>query len=351
MSDNSGSVLLVGSVPLASAEAVFRTCSQELGEYLRCLPDGEVGDRTIWVVFQAYRVFHEHPDLVTLQRPQRGPQPWIPGDLTDVWRFAIKDGAEDIQFTDLKYASAAVESYQTFRRLRDAGTIPATVRFQVCLPTPLGGVCWFFQRPGELDCLIAPYQAAMIHEVDKILTQIPARDLAIQWDVCWEVLEVEGIFPWAPAGDPWQRYVNELHALSATIPEEVLVGYHFCYADLGHQHMQQPQDLGLSVQMANAAVAESGRRVDWVHMPVPRDRSDDAYFTPLQDLSVGDTRVFIGLIHHTDGLAGTRRRLATAQKYLNHFGVATECGFGRRESDTLPELLRIHRETAALLQH
>ena len=165
------------------------------------------------------------------------------------------------------------------------------------------------------------------------------------------VLEVEGIFPWAPAGDPWQRYVNELHALSATIPEEVLVGYHFCYADLGHQHMQQPQDLGLSVRMANAAVAESGRRVDWVHMPVPRDRSDDAYFTPLQDLSVGDTRVFVGLIHHTDGLAGTRRRLATAQKYLSHFGVATECGFGRREPNTLPELLRIHRETVALLQH
>ncbi len=190
----------------------------------------------------------------------------------------------------------------------------------------------------------------MIHEVEKILTQIPAQELAIQWDVCWEVLEIERIFPWTPSGDPWQRYVNELHALSAAIPEEALVGYHFCYADLGHQHMKQPQDLGLSVQMANAAVAESGRRIDWVHMPVPRDRSDEAYFMPLQDLSVGDTPVFIGLIHHTDGLAGARRRLATAQKYLSHFGVATECGFGRREPDTLPELLRIHRETAALLR-
>ena len=54
MSDNSGSVLFVGSVPLESAKAVFRTCSQELGEYLGCLPDGEVGDRTIWAVFQAF---------------------------------------------------------------------------------------------------------------------------------------------------------------------------------------------------------------------------------------------------------------------------------------------------------
>lgn len=54
MADKSGSVLLVGSVSLESAESVFRTCSQELGEYLGCLPDGEVGDRTIWVVFQVY---------------------------------------------------------------------------------------------------------------------------------------------------------------------------------------------------------------------------------------------------------------------------------------------------------
>ncbi len=47
MSDNPGAVLLVGSVPLESDEAVFRTCSQELAEFLGCLPDGEVGDRTI----------------------------------------------------------------------------------------------------------------------------------------------------------------------------------------------------------------------------------------------------------------------------------------------------------------
>ena len=49
MSDKPGSVLLVGSIPLESAEAVFRTCSQELGEHLGYLPDGEVGDRVrLW---------------------------------------------------------------------------------------------------------------------------------------------------------------------------------------------------------------------------------------------------------------------------------------------------------------
>lgn len=346
MSRMTGSVLLVGSVPLDTAEEVFRTCARELGAHVTCLPDGEVGDRTIWVIFQAYRIFHEHAQLVTLHQPQRGKEPWMPGDLSDAWRFTIKEGTQEIQFSDLKYASAAVDSYRTFCRLRDQGVIPQSVRFQVSLPTPLGGSGWFYQQPDDLARIIPPYEAAMLHEVEKILEQIPAKDLALQWDVCWEVLEIEGIFPWAPPGDAWQRYVTEIQRLSAQIPDEVLLGYHFCYADLGHQHMKQPEDLGLSVRMANAAVAETGRRVDWVHMPVPRDRSDDAYFSPLQDLTLGDTRLYIGLIHHTDGLAGTRQRLATAQKYRQDFGLATECGFGRREPHTLPVLLRIHQEIA-----
>ncbi len=46
-----------------------------------------------------------------------------------------------------------------------------------------------------------------------LLTQIPAHDLAIQWDVCWEVLELEGVFPWALSGDPWQRYVDKIEAM------------------------------------------------------------------------------------------------------------------------------------------
>jgi hypothetical protein len=34
---------------------------------------------------------------------------------------------------------------------------------------------------------------------------------------------------------------------------------------------------------------------------------------------------------------------------LGNFGIATECGFGRRPQDSLPELFRIRREAAAAL--
>ena len=89
------------------------------------------------------------------------------------------------------------------------------------------------------------------------------------------------------------------------------------------------------------------RPIALFHMPVPRDRSDDAYFVPLADLALRpETRLSLGLVHHTDGVAGTRKRLATAEKHASDFLIATECGFGRRAPETIPELLRIHAEVA-----
>jgi hypothetical protein len=51
-------------------------------------------------------------------------------------------------------------------------------------------------------------------------------------------------------------------------------------------------------------------------------------------------------VHYTDAAVGTRRRLATAEKYVKNVSIATECGFGRRPVDTIPELLRIHAAAA-----
>jgi hypothetical protein len=82
---------------------------------------------------------------------------------------------------------------------------------------------------------------------------------------------------------------------------------------------------------------------------VPRNRDDDAYFEPLRNLKLRpETELCLGLVHYTDGVEGTRRRLATARKYAQGFSVGTECGFGRRDPKTIPELLRIHAQVADL---
>ena len=103
------------------------------------------------------------------------------------------------------------------------------------------------------------------------------------------------------------------------------------------------------VEFANRVSRQIKRPIQLIHMPVPRNRDDDAYFLPLRKLKLRpETELCLGLVHYTDGLEGTKRRLATARRYAQGFSVGTECGFGRRDPKTIPELLRIHAQVAAL---
>jgi hypothetical protein len=338
-----GDVLLVGSVPLESAREVFKTCAVALGHHLRALPDGEVGARKSWIQCQAVLVFDRHPALETVMRP-KSPD-GLAREYGDNWVFRFKPGIEVIDFDDLKYSGWAAESYEIFRDLRQQGEIPADMRFQVSLPTPLGGSVSFFDQPRDRELVYGAYEHAMMREVDKICRQIPHHDLALQWDVCLEVLEIAANSPLL-AGEPWTRAGAQFERIAQTIPSSVMLGYHFCYGDLAHRHLIEPENLALSVRMANLAIARSNRSVDWVHMPVPIARGDDAYFAPLRELQIGDAEVFLGLIHLHDGIEGSLTRARAARRYLSRFGVAAECGLGRRGRDTLAEVLRIHREVA-----
>jgi hypothetical protein len=96
--------------------------------------------------------------------------------------------------------------------------------------------------------------------------------------------------------------------------------------------------------MANHAVAHSGRTVDWVHLAGPRylRSEEDRFFRPLADLDTGDTRVFLGIILPIDGVAGLLRRQATASKYLDQFGLAMYCGFGRQPGQDGAQTMREH---------
>ena len=63
----------------------------------------------------------------------------------------------------------------------------------------------------------------------------------------------------------------------------------------------------------------------------------------LQDLRPQpETEFYLGLVHMTDGVAGTQSRIAAARSIVTDFGVATQCGFGRRPAETISPLLEIH---------
>ncbi|MCB0107218.1 MAG: hypothetical protein KDE53_14960 [Caldilineaceae bacterium] len=102
------------------------------------------------------------------------------------------------------------------------------------------------------------------------------------------------------------------------------------------------------VHVATGIAAGLARPLTWIHMPVPRDRTDAAYFAPLKQLKLDtETELYLGLVHYTDGVAGTQQRIQAAQQVIAYFGVATECGLGRRPAETIPDLLAIHAAVAA----
>ncbi len=367
MSRVSGSVLLIGSIPGNNAGEVMRFCANELGNRLSLLPDGETGLRKIWINYLAATIYSSNDALETINRPEpvnpddpgewrSADDHWVPRGYHDHWQFKVKQGG-DVHFDELGYAKEAIASYQVFKQLREEGLVSNDQRFLVSMPMRESAIRPFLGLSGEADYIkmSKAYTDAMSREIPKMLEKIPAGDLGIQWDICMEMLAVDSndehpaLFPWAPGGRPMERYADTVKTYSNFIPEETVLGLHFCYGDLGHKHAIEPQNLANAVWIAAESVRAIDRSIDYCHIPVPRERHDDAYFEALSDWPGDAGKLFIGLVHHTDGVDGTRRRLESAQRYINNFGIATECGFGRRPKETIPELMHIHRQVADLL--
>jgi hypothetical protein len=177
--------------------------------------------------------------------------------------------------------------------------------------------------------------------------------LAIQFDVASAVfarLERNEASSYGRSKAEMQdTFANILVDLGNRVPADIDLLYHLCYGDSNHRHVIEPTDMGDMVDFANRVSRQIARPIQLIHMPVPRNRSDDAYFAPLRGLKLRpETELCLGLVHYTDGVEGTKKRLATAKQCAGPFSVATECGFGRRDPATIPELLRIHAAVADL---
>ncbi len=339
-------VYLVGSVPLADARAVFETVSAALGTRLKRLPDGETGERGDWIswlepVFADNPAFEKSGEFFRVHATGTGRE-----------RYTLKRGLapRDVRFDNLFYADIARRSYAVFRELKDAGKIPAETKFQVDL-VPAHSVLWLFL----VDALHAPidpiYNAALKREIEKIAAAIPHDDLAIQFDVASAVfarLERNEASSYGRSKAEMQEtFSTILVDLGNSVPADIDLLYHLCYGDSNHKHVVEPTDMGDMVDFANRLSRRMARPIQLIHMPVPRNRTDDAYFAPLRKLALRpETELCLGLVHHTDGVDGTKRRLAAARRQVADFAIATECGFGRRDPATIPELLRIHAVVA-----
>ena len=136
------SIHLVGSVAMPDSESVFRALSSELAPWLR------------WIYWQREMLLSHlnmelDPDATPLALYQ-----WD-GELireTELVRFKPDVDPSSVVF-ETGYAPAAIASYDVFRQLRDDGVIPAGVRFQVCLPTPMAqAICISVRLLSRITC-------------------------------------------------------------------------------------------------------------------------------------------------------------------------------------------------------
>jgi ubiquinone/menaquinone biosynthesis C-methylase UbiE len=325
---------LVGSVPLGSAEEVFRTLSRELGDRVRRLPDGETGPRADWIVWQ-------YPVLSS--RPQFEVAPPAPRSYRALPQLKLRadDDGRDLGFGSLGYAEAALASYRTFGLLKRDGIIPRAARFQVCLPTPLAPISAFVALDDQ-EVVEPAYKAAMAEELEQILEGIPHDQLALQWDTNVEFGMLEGDVPvWFP--DVKAGILERLIRISRLAPTDVELGFHFC---LGHDEeapRHVPADMSRMVEIANALAASLDRPINWVHMPLAPGRAEAAFVEPLGDLRLHpETELYLGLLQPGLSDEDLLRTARVARPLAGEFGVATPCGWGRLPPGQVPELLAAH---------
>jgi hypothetical protein len=343
-------VLMVGSIPLSNSEAVFRALAAELGGHLCRMPDGETGPRLHWIGWQT-SVFDHNP---AFELGSRGLEAdWRNKDVDPAWKLkpwhSIRPGVRpvEIEFGELGYSKAAKASYIDFAKLKQQGVIAPACRFQVCLPTPYNVIDQRVTPEHRLD-VERPYEARLLAEVREIATFIPANELAIQWDAAHEVQNLEGGRPhWFET--PEQGILDRLARLGNAIPPGIELGYHFCYGSFAGKHFIEPKDADIMTRLSNGLFSALKRSLQWLHLPVPSDRCDRAYYAPLRKLgSRPETRVYLGLVHLVDGVEGARRRIAAAREVLNDFGIATPCGFGRQSPQIVDQLLRLLADVAII---
>jgi len=271
-------VHLVGSVNFEDAETTIRTAAEGLGGHLKRIPDGEVGERWHWIAFQPHRLA-QTPGIGRV-----GDEPVLVRGV-DFRPARIEEGvrAEDLELRPLGYAEAALESWQVFSRLKHEGVVPPGTRFQVSLPTPLGvvGSCVREEDRPEFEPV---YEAALARELHQIVDAIPNDELAIQWDAALEFAHHEGAGYGAPSNpwfdDVWAGTSERLARQIDRVPGPVEVGVQLCYGDVAEKHFAEPTDAAVITRFANLVAGQVQRPLTWVHLPVPIERDDEAFFAP-----------------------------------------------------------------------
>lgn len=222
-------VHLVGSVSgHNTAEEVFRAVFKALPDRLKRVPDGEPGNRNYFTYFQyfMFQAAGASTDGMLVDftnNAYKGKSHLVSDEeVTEAVKMLEQNGFKT------GYDDAAIESYATFRKLKDEGVIPSSVRFQVALPTALSVVGPFVEKAYQAKVEIV-YETALLEALQRIQREIPHGDLAIQIDLAVDMAISEGVYI-----EPWwepvrQGVIDRVLRLFNAVEPDVSAGFHFCY--------------------------------------------------------------------------------------------------------------------------
>ena len=123
---------------------------------------------------------------------------------------------------------------------------------------------------------------------------IPHEDLYLHSIRCMPGSpDLRGLFPVPAGGLQGTNLFSELAVLGDSVPTDVKLGYHLCYGTPYDEHLVMPKDVGILVELMNGIVDGVKRTVDFLHIPVPKGRTDQAYFMPLKNFK-NETKLYLG---------------------------------------------------------
>ncbi|WP_163507056.1 hypothetical protein [Fodinicola acaciae] len=316
--------LLLGTLPGASAEEAMRAAVDRLGPHLRQLPDGETGDRRIWIV-GLINSFRDHPDLEVAHE----------GDWSDYkhqLNYRVRRGHQlRGESLDLGY----LHWYQVNRPVFDQ--LDTGLDFQVGIPGDLD-MTMFTLGPTRMLGHREPFREATVRDITAIHAESPSG-VVYQVEVPAETVFVAKAGPLG--GIVAARLAAGLHRTVAAAPDGTSFGIHLCLGDLGHKALSGLKSAAPLVRLANA-IADgwpAGRELRYVHAPLAAGEdppvTDRAFYAPLAGLRLAEgTRFVAGFLHEDRTVDEQRRLLETIDGIVGYpVDVAASCGLGRRSDE------------------
>ena len=328
---------------------VFETVSAALGPRLKRIPDGETGERADWITWlepvfanspaleKSDEVFRLHADGDAAHPLPAQARPF--GQRRDVRQSVL-----------CRHRRAVVSGFREAQGAR--GKFPPHCRFQIDL-VPAHSVIWLYLQD-ELHAPLDPVYNAAAEARDRQDRGTPAARPDSRSSSTWRRRCSHG---WsattsaataAPRTRCRQTFGRILIDLANHVPDDIELLFHFCYGDSNHKHVVEPTDM--------ARHGGDGEPADGRHRTADPADPHAGAARPLrrclfraaeESQAHGRTRscasgsCITPMVWPARASGSPRRRNSCTD-----FSIATECGFGRRRPDTIPELLRIHAEVA-----